>query len=37
MAKDIENKRKRLEKELEETNEEISEDFSNETLERYSY
>ena len=32
-AKDIENKRKRLEKELEETNEE----FTNETLERYSY
>ena len=32
-AKDRENKRKRLEKELEETNEE----FSDETLERYSY
>ena len=32
-AKDRENKRKRLEKELEETNEE----FSNETLDRYSY
>ena len=36
-AKDIENKRKRLEKELEETNEEISEEFSNDTLDRYSY
>ena len=32
-AKERENKRKRLEKELEETNEE----FTNETLERYSY
>jgi len=32
-AKDRENKRKKLEKELEETNE----DFSDETLERYSY
>ena len=36
-AKDRENKRKRLEKELEEANEEISGEFSDETLERYSY
>jgi len=36
-AKDRENKRKRLKKELEETNEEISGEFSDETLERYSY
>ena len=36
-ARDIENKRKRLERELEETNEEISEEFSDDTLDRYSY
>ena len=36
-AKDRENKRKKLEKELEEANEEISENFTNETLDRYSY
>ena len=36
-AKDRENKRKQLEKELEETNNEISEDFTYETLDRYSY
>ena len=36
-AKDIKNKRKKLEKELEETNEEISEKFTDETLDRYSY
>ena len=36
-AKDKENKRKRLEKELEEANEEISEEFTYETLDRYSY
>ena len=36
-AKDKERKRKELEKELEETNNEISEDFDDETLDRYSY
>jgi molecular chaperone GrpE (heat shock protein) len=36
-AKERENKRKQLEKELEETNNEISEDFTDETLDRYSY
>jgi len=36
-TEDIENKRKKLEKELEETNDEISEDFTDETIERYSY
>jgi len=36
-AKDRENKRKRLKKELEEANEEIPGEFSDETLERYSY
>ena len=36
-AKDIENKRKKLEKELEETNEKISDEFTDETIERYSY
>ncbi len=36
-AKDRENKRKKLEKELEETNKEISEKFTDETLDRYSY
>ena len=36
-AKDKESKRKRLEKELEETNEEISDGFTDETLDRYSY
>ena len=36
-AKDRENKRKKLEKELEATNEEISEGFTDETLDRYSY
>ena len=36
-AKDREQKRKELEKELEETNNEISEDFNDETLDRYSY
>ena len=36
-AQDIENKRKRLKKELEEANEEISEKFTDETLDRYSY
>ena len=36
-AKDRENKRKRLKQELEETNEEISGEFSDETLDRYSY
>jgi len=36
-AKDNEIKRKRLEKELEETNNEISEEFTDETLNRYSY
>ena len=36
-AKDSENKRKRLKKELEEANEEISEEFTGETFDRYSY
>jgi len=36
-ARDIEDKRKRLERELEETNEEISEEFTDETFDRYSY
>jgi len=36
-AQDRENKRIKLEKELEETNKEISEDFTDETLDRYSY
>ena len=36
-AQDRENKRIKLEKELEETNKEISEEFTNETLDRYSY
>ena len=36
-AKDRENKRKILERELEETNKEISEEFTDETLDRYSY
>ena len=36
-AKDRENKRIKLEKELEETNKEISDEFTDETLERYSY
>jgi len=36
-AKDRENKRKQLEKELEETNNEVSEEFDDETLDRYSY
>ena len=36
-AQDRENKRIKLEKELEETNKEISEEFTDETLERYSY
>ena len=36
-AKDREKKRKELEKELEETNGEISEEFNDETLDRYSY
>ena len=36
-AQDRENKRIKLEKELEETNQVISEEFSNETLDRYSY
>jgi len=36
-AKDRENKRKKLEKELEETNEDISEKFTDETFDRYSY
>ncbi len=36
-AKDRENKRIKLEKELEETNNEISEEFTDETLDRYSY
>ena len=35
--KDRENKRKKLENELEETNKEISEEFTDETLNRYSY
>ena len=36
-AQDRENRRIKLEKELEETNKEISEEFSDETLDRYSY
>ena len=36
-AKDRENKRIKLEKELEETNQEISEEFTDETFNRYSY
>jgi len=36
-AQDRENKRIKLEKELEETNKEISEDFTDETFDRYSY
>ena len=36
-AQDRENKRIKLEKELEETNNEISEEFTDETLDRYSY
>ena len=36
-AKDRENKRKKLEKELEEANKEIYENFTDETLDRYSY
>ena len=36
-AEEREKKRKRLEKELEEANEEISGEFSDETLDRYSY
>ena len=36
-AQDRENKRIKLEKELEETNKEISGEFSDETLDRYSY
>ena len=36
-AKEIKNKRKKLEKELEETNNEISGEFTDETLDRYSY
>ena len=36
-AKDREMKRKELEKELEETNNEVSEEFTDETLDRYSY
>ena len=36
-AQDIENKRIKLERELEEANEEISEEFTDETLNRYSY
>ena len=36
-AQDRENKRIKLEKELEETNNEISEEFNDETLDRYSY
>ena len=35
--KEKENKKKMLEKELEETNKEISDEFNDETLERYSY
>ncbi len=35
--RDLERKRKALEKELEETNNEISEEFDDETLDRYSY
>ena len=36
-AQDIENKRIKLEKELEETNKEISGEFTDETFDRYSY
>ncbi|MDA9683303.1 secretion system protein [Prochlorococcus sp. AH-736-P10] len=36
-AKDREKKRKELEKELEETNNEVSEEFTDETIDRYSY
>ncbi len=36
-AKDRENKIKKLEKELEETNETITEEFPDETIDRYSY
>jgi len=36
-AQDRENKRIKLEKELEETNNEISEEFTDETFDRYSY
>ena len=36
-AQERENKRIKLEKELEETNKEISEEFTDETLDRYSY
>jgi len=36
-AQDREDKRIKLEKELEETNKEISEEFTDETLDRYSY
>ena len=36
-AQNRENKRKKLEQELEETNKEISEEFTGETLDRYSY
>ena len=36
-AQDRENKRIKLEKELEKTNKEINEEFTNETLDRYSY
>ena len=36
-VQDRENKRIKLEKELEETNKEISEEFTDETLDRYSY
>ena len=36
-AKDRENKRKKLELELEKTNKEFSEEFTDETLDRYSY
>ncbi len=36
-AQNRENKRKKLEQELEETNKEISEEFTNETFDRYSY
>ena len=36
-AEDREKKRKELEKQLEETNNEVSEEFTDETLDRYSY
>ena len=36
-AQDRENKRIKLEKELDETNQEISEEFTDETFDRYSY